>query len=225
MMEAKTTYQAGLKKDLEEVIDSLNVSELQKRFLRSRWLDQVVWMEGQAARTQARYYTLRLVTIIGGVMVPTLVGLKVGDGPVSAVMYWLILTLSLLVALSAAVEEFFHYGERWQRYRRTVERLKIAGWQFFQLSGVYSVDTDHTAAFKTFVTKVEEVLQEEVTEYIRQVQEQKEQREKVDTHVAGTGLAKADGLTPRQLPVGASPQMPAPGVTSTTHALTPATAP
>ena len=34
-----------------------------------------------------------------------------------------------------AVEGFFHYGDRWRHYRRTVELLKSHGWQLFELAG------------------------------------------------------------------------------------------
>ena len=68
-----------LKQDLGWLIDMLGIFEMQKRFMRLRWLDQVLWMEGKAASAQRRYYTLRLVAIIGGVIVPALVGLKIGE--------------------------------------------------------------------------------------------------------------------------------------------------
>src|SRR4030042_2403900 len=132
-----------LKQDLGGLIESLQLSYLQKHLLRSRWLDQVLWMEGKAASAQKRYYALRLVAIIGGVIVPALVGLKIGEQGVCLWIQWTTFFLSLIVAISVAVEEFFHYGERWRHYRRTVECLKIEGWQFFQLAGKYQQSQTH----------------------------------------------------------------------------------
>ena len=66
----------SMEQELCELIDQLQLDELQKRFLRSRWLDQVLWMEAKAGQTQFRYYALRLVAIVGGVIVPALVGLN-----------------------------------------------------------------------------------------------------------------------------------------------------
>jgi len=93
---ADGTYQDWLKKDFGEVIDTLDsLSDLQKRFLRARWLDQVLWLEGRAGTSQKRYYTLRLTSIIGGVIVPALVSSDIANIAVVIV--------SLIVAISVAV--------------------------------------------------------------------------------------------------------------------------
>ena len=83
------------------------------------------------------YYGLPLVANVCGTIVPALVGLRLVDGPDSSWIFRITFILSLLVAASIAVEEFFHYGEHWRHYRRIVETLKSEGWQFFQLAGKY----------------------------------------------------------------------------------------
>ncbi|MEH2129003.1 DUF4231 domain-containing protein [Nostoc sp.] len=55
------------------------------------------------------------------------------------IIMWSTFGLSQIVAISAAIEEFFHYGERWRHYRRTVESMKTQGWQFSQLTGPYRI--------------------------------------------------------------------------------------
>jgi len=82
-----------------------------------------------------------------------------------------------VVALSAAVEEFFHYGERWRHYRRTVEALKSEGWQFFQLSGSYA-NLTHVQAYPAFATRVEQLSQEEVETYMTQVAKEKKEEDR-----------------------------------------------
>ena len=149
-MAGKNSYFEFLKQDLGGLIETLQLSDLQKHLLRSRWMDQVLWMEGKAASAQKRYYVLRLVAIIGGVIVPALVGLKIGEQGAGDFIHWVIFFLSLIVAISVAVEEFFHYGERWCHYRRTVEYLKIEGWQFLQLAGNYQQFETHSQAFPVF---------------------------------------------------------------------------
>ena len=103
-MATKTSYFEFLKQDLGSLIESLQLSDLQKHLLRSRWLDQVLWMEGKAASAQKRYYALRLVAIIGGVIVPALVGLKIGEQGLCLWVQWATFFLSLIVAISVAVE-------------------------------------------------------------------------------------------------------------------------
>lgn len=66
------------------------------------------------------------------------------------------------------------FGERWRHYRRTVERLKLEAWQFFQLSGPYSSHKDHAEAYRTFASRVEGPIQQEVDMYIRHVVRERE---------------------------------------------------
>jgi hypothetical protein len=118
---------------MDQLITAIELPELNKQFLRARWLEQIMWMEEKALDALWWHRVLRLATIIGGVIVPALVSWTVGDG--DDLIKALTFIVSLVVALSAAVEEFFRYGERWRHYRRTVESLKSEGWQFLQLSG------------------------------------------------------------------------------------------
>jgi len=74
---AKNAYREFLKQDLGGLIDALALTDLQKHFLRSRWLDQVLWMEGRADNVCSRYYVFRLTAIILGVVIPVLVGLNI----------------------------------------------------------------------------------------------------------------------------------------------------
>ncbi len=82
---------------------------------------------------------------------------------------------ALVVALTAAVEEFFHYGERWRHYRRTVEWLKSEGWEYFQLGGPYRRYKTHAEAYPAFAGRVEEIIQRDIDQYVTKVvQEQTE---------------------------------------------------
>jgi hypothetical protein len=174
-MPAKNSYREHLKQDLGALIDKLELSDLQKRFLHSRWLDQVVWMEGAADGNRMGYYALRLTAIVGAVIVPALVSLNL------PILRYIIIILSLLVAISTAVEQFLHFGERWRHYRRTVELLKSEGWQFFQKSGRYKDYKSHTQAYSTFAAQVETISQLEVEVYITKVVPEKEEKKEGNT--------------------------------------------
>ncbi|MBK9308553.1 MAG: DUF4231 domain-containing protein [Nitrospira sp.] len=157
-----------MRAEMGTLIDALELPELNKQFLRARWLEQVIWMDEKAWESVLRHNILRLTTIIGGVIVPALVSWNVGVGVGADLVKTLTVIVSLVVALSAAVEEFFHYGERWRHYRRIVEALKSEGWQFFQLSGPYANQT-HVLAYPAFAARVEELSREEVETYMTQV--------------------------------------------------------
>ena len=122
--------ESRLKKELGDLVDALELSDVRKRFLRSRWLDQMFWLEDKAKQNQRRSITLRLITIAGGVLVAALVGLNVRRESVTPALAWVTFALSLTVALAAALDGFFHYGDRWRNYRRSAESLKSQGWLF-----------------------------------------------------------------------------------------------
>ncbi|MEJ2091887.1 MAG: DUF4231 domain-containing protein [Syntrophobacterales bacterium] len=176
-MKGKNAYRDWLKQDLGSLIDALKLSDLQKHFLRSRWLEQVLWMEDKADTCQFRYYALRLLAIVGGVIIPVLVSLKVAGKSAAAFVSWITIVLSLTVAISLAVEEFLRFGERWRHYRRTVEILKNDGWQFFQLSGPYKSHPSHQEAYPEFAAHVEGILQGEVEVYITQIMRERKGKE------------------------------------------------
>ncbi|HCO04244.1 MAG TPA: DUF4231 domain-containing protein [Actinobacteria bacterium] len=161
-------YREGLRTEMTALIDGLDLSPEQKRMLVGRWLDQLLWMDGRADRARNRHYVLRLTTVIGGIIVPALLTLSVEFIKIPAVR-WATFGVSLLVALSAAVEEFFHYGERWRHYRQNAEALKNEGWQFFLLAGGYRRHRSHQTAYPAFTGRVEQILADDVSEYFGDV--------------------------------------------------------
>jgi Protein of unknown function (DUF4231) len=185
-MPQQDAYREWLKKDLGGLIEELNLSELQGHSLRSRWLDQVLWMESKAKKSQTMYYIVRLTTIIGGVIVPALVSLRL-NGEADTVVGWVVFVISLLVAISAAVEGLFRFGERWRHYRRTAELLKSEGWQFFQLSGPsYERYKSHAEAYSTFAARVEDISRLEVETYITNVAQEKQEKREEKSEDAGS---------------------------------------
>ena len=83
---------------------------------------------------------------------------------------WTTFAISLLVAASAAIDGFFHFGSRWRHYRGTVERLKSEGWSFAELSGNYHrPNSTHRDVFPDFVSHVEQTLGQEVEDYVEGV--------------------------------------------------------
>ena len=184
-MKIKSSANQQFKQEMVQVIDGLEMPELQKKFMKSRWLDQVLWLEKRATTARDRFYQLRMATIVGGIIIPALVSLNIG-GKNGETLRWATFGISQLVAISAAVEEFFRYGDRWHQYRNTAEGLKIEGWQFFQLSGPYRNSQTHTIAYTAFATRVEYIIRKDVSIYISEIldkrdkSDEKEQKEEKD---------------------------------------------
>ena len=154
----------GLKQEMGPLIEGLGLGEAAQSYLTARWLDQLTWMEGRATRAQAWYYGLRLAAILGGVLIPVLVGWQ-GATTYAEVSRVIAGAPGAVVAAASAVEGFFRFGERWQHYRRTAEVLKAEFWRYSQLSGPYKDSPDHSHAFSTFVERVEHTLGDELETY------------------------------------------------------------
>ena len=189
-MAKKNTYSDYLRQTLGGLIDRLEISELRKEFLKNRWLDQVMWLEGRATKERDRHYKLRLVTIIGGVIVPVMVGFKTQNENFDTQLSYAALALSTVVAISAAVEEFFLPGEKYRNYRSTAESMKIEGWQFMQLAGPYRKFKVHSDAYKAFAQRVEAYIQKDVEGFIARLDE-KQEESKEDADEAANNAEQA----------------------------------
>jgi hypothetical protein len=159
-------------RSLRDVFESSDIAAglgpLETDFLRARWLDQIDWMARRAAGAKRRYQLLRMTTVIGGVIVPALISISLGQPSTETWLRWLTFVVSLVVAISAGIEEFLRYGEQWRHYRRTAERLKVEGWQFITRTGPY-VHGAPEDAFQTFATQVEQLLGSDVSDYLDRV--------------------------------------------------------
>ncbi len=177
------SYNDFLRTDFDQLFKLLNLEERQRHFLRSRWLDQVLWMEKKATDSRNWYRRLRLSAIAIGIIVPIMISINTNIGQTSRntqlnqVINIIAIILSGTSAVSLAVEDFFRFGERWFHYRRTVESLKAQGWQFSQLSGYYRRFATHQEAFPVFADQVEELIQRDVEQYVTQMTKKDKQEE------------------------------------------------
>lgn len=174
----KDDYRKYLKQTFCGLIDRLDLSDLRKDFLKNRWLDQLMWLEGRATKERNRHHTLRLITIIGGVIIPALVGSGKGSERWQDVLGWSAFGLSQAVAVCAAVEEFFAPGEKYRNYRNTAETLKIEGWEYFQMTGAYRQFENHTDAYTAFAQRVEQYIKQDVQGFISQLEEKQTEGKK-----------------------------------------------
>ncbi len=166
---APKNYNEQFKQEMNSLIQQIELSDLQRQFMKSRWMSQMLWLESRAQQNRNRYYFLRLITIIGGVIVPALVGININGNNIKEAIGWVAFALSQVVAISAAVEEFFQYKKRYLHYRNSAELMKIEGWQFFQLSGPYINAQSHSAVYAEFADRVESIMQRDVEGYISTV--------------------------------------------------------
>src|SRR5919202_116271 len=197
---AKESYKQFLKRNLSGMIDRLDLDEFRKDALKSRWLDQLLWLESNAAKAKTRFYTLRLITIVGGVITPALVSLNHGQPKIREVFTWTAFGMAQAVAISAAVEELFGFNIRYRTFRNTAEGLKVEGWQYFQLTGHYDRYRSHSTAYVEFAGRVEGLIQQDIEGYLAQVQQadeaSRQDRDQAREMAATTTAITAERLNP-----------------------------
>jgi hypothetical protein len=167
-----STFSGGgrLKEELSAVIESkeLSLSNLQKHYLRSRWLEQAARVDAGHRRALRGFYALRMTTVVCAITLPVLVVLSAGGlapGGWSTAARALTVLASLLVSACVAVEQLFDLGGRYRRSERVAGRLLAEGWRFLQLTGPYAAYGSHSDAFANFASQVEALSQPDVEVY------------------------------------------------------------
>lgn len=189
-------YRAWLSEDLGALIESkdLSLSHLQKGYVRSRWLQQVLRLDYEFQRALKRYQVLRLATALGCLVILMLVSVGFDEarlGTWAAPLRYLTILLTLAVSGSVVIEHLFNYGQRWRDTEHNLERLQTEGWRFLQLSGHYRHYENHSAAFSAFVNQVEELSQHEVEVYSSRVLHERRKGGGV-TDAAGDAVKKLE---------------------------------
>ena len=106
--------------------------------------------------------------MIGGAAIPALVGLQqmTGLGINSRWFAVASIVVSFVVAVSAGLDALFNCGEIWREKRAAAELIKSEGFSFFQLSGDYAQFETQQEASKEFAKNVENLIRNEIKDYI-----------------------------------------------------------
>ena len=150
---------------LEELIDGIKGLDPYRDFLKKRWIGMIMWWHTRSVGARWKYFLLRAIIVVGGVLIPVLTTLNRHTGfqefGIDAIA-----VIGGIVAGCAAWEGFANYGEVWREKRRAAEMLKVEGWQFIQLCGKYQPDKQYQVAFPRFAAEVESMIAREVGEYL-----------------------------------------------------------
>jgi Protein of unknown function (DUF4231) len=124
----------------------------------ARWEDwkynlvHATWRQNGNKRS---FYDLRLVAIISGIAVPSLVGLNLA-GTGGVVVRWLTFGLSLVAAIATAIITLYRMGDRWLMYRRLADSLMVIG---YTLVDNYGTDPQQEqTAWKTFTSATDRAI-------------------------------------------------------------------
>jgi hypothetical protein len=157
-LHVKRHYEARL---LDDAISKSGLDERAQRYLRSRYLEYLRWLEDGSAFNLILYYSLRIPAMVIAAIVPALVALNPGS-----VGRAITIVLGVVVAAATSVEHFLNSGHRWRHYRGTAELMKSEAWLYLDLAGSYARYRTLADAFPSFVERAEALMRTEVREYV-----------------------------------------------------------
>lgn len=175
------------------------ISVQERYYLEHRWYSQWSFFDKRATQNKNSYMRLQLIIGVGSVVVPVLVGI-----PPSALagqlaffpelLYLITVTLSLAVAVSAAIENINKYGDNWRSYRNAAEELQQEKAMYDTMTGSYS---DPLSAFSVFVERCEDIIAQQNGRWVRsreqqQFQAEAQAQEFVDKYVDRSDKDKKD---------------------------------
>lgn len=124
-------------------------------YISQRLDNQIDWYSKKSTMCQTRYNVLRVIEITAASLIPFLSGMgdKIPSGQ------WIIGTLGVMIAITAATGALFKYHENWIQYRVTSEQLKHEKFSFATRSDPY----EGQARFQLLVQRVEVLISKEAT--------------------------------------------------------------
>ena len=114
------------------------------------------WYDRKAGLSKSRYTTMRVLSVVGGAIVPVLVNLSI------PYMSYFATAVSLLVVVLVSLEGVLHYREQWKNYRSTEQAIGHEEISYRARIGVYR-GLDDQVAFTQFVERVEGLIRAENT--------------------------------------------------------------
>lgn len=161
----------------DALIDLLDLDDSQKLILHYRWLGAIGRIEQAAGSSKRKHNGLRMFAICVGAVVSGLVGigvavptadksLNLASVGTSQILSGAALVASLTVSVALAVDAYFKFGDRYRESRVVAETLRIEGSRFVSLADRYSKFASHRAAFQTFMTRVEAILEHDIAAWV-----------------------------------------------------------
>ncbi len=157
---ADTQYQQWLFKELETIVDELDLTPLQKRIIRENWISQMNWVENRATRERNANELIRWWQIILGVLIPVFI--QIGLENVASVA-------GVFVAVITAVHQFRRPEDRWRHYRVLSERYQMEFWNYATLVQTEYAGQTHQEAFPEFNERMNELRREDLTKFFGEV--------------------------------------------------------
>ena len=165
--------------ELRKLIAGIDLGDAKmNEYVSARWLRYVQWWDMRARNSKIRYECLRVLTVVGGAMIPALVALRELKllHELDHVFAIAAIVVSLLVAICTGLDGVFRWGEIWREKRVATELLTSEGFSFLQQTGTY-LGLPHQKAFPLFAQNVEELIRREIKDYVVATAPQQQKQE------------------------------------------------
>ena len=149
-----------------------DISPQERYYIEHRWYSQWSYFDAKATENKNRYYRTQLIVVIGSVAVPVLVGITSPNQDVQRVLSMITVIISLSVAMSAALESLYTFGDNWRSYRSAAEDMHQEKSLYDVKAGRYS---DAPQAFMRFVERCEEIIAQQNGRWIQSQEKAAEQ--------------------------------------------------
>ena len=154
----------------EIVILSMDLQEVQKQWLLSRWIPLLKRHSVKANWALRSYRAIGLIKTLGGVLIPVTVSFMQSGNNIGFYTN-LTIIISLINTVATALEDFFDFGVRSAARRTAANTMEKLFWEFQALSGRYKGFTNQVDAFSQFVEDTEKVTFHAEEIYVRTIKE------------------------------------------------------
>lgn len=149
-----------------------NVGPRERFYMEYRWFSEWSFFDKKAAENKKRYLRYQWIIGVGSVAVPVLVGINPTTQIGQDLLYLVTVVISLSVAIAAAIENIYKYGENWRSYRQAAEELKQEKSLYDVGAGRYQSDSN---AFLRFAERCEEIVAQQNGRWIKATEQAQQQ--------------------------------------------------
>ena len=149
-------------KDIDLIIEDLDLEQSQKIILKNRYVKVVKFYENKALNAGKMHNIFKTLVTTGSLFIPALLSVQqIGSEQMQEIIYWATWGLSLGVTTANGYIQLFKIDKQYISYSMVSEKLKSEGWLYFQLSGKYTGST-HKKSFHSFCEKIERIKMKQV---------------------------------------------------------------
>lgn len=137
-----------------------------EEYIQLRVDDQINWYSKKSGINKKYHYLTNVWVIIFSAIIPFATGI---NDQTDNLMSYFIGLLGILIVILTGFSTLYKFQDKWSNYRKTAELLTHEKFLFQTNSGAYA---SHKNPFKLFVYRVENIINEEVSNWNKYINEE-----------------------------------------------------